>query len=85
MKATVADIPGNPEIAYPFRIPPIRGLQYFEMRQGFNILKWLKTPYGLMMAFAAVSLILLPMMKMDPEEYKEMMKAKEEEQARKKQ
>ena len=33
---------------------------------------YLKTPYGLMLAFALFSVVIMPMLKVDPEEYKEM-------------
>lgn len=78
IKATAADVNGNPEVEYPLRLPPMRGMQYYEVRQGFNIMSWLKTPYGIMLAFAVGSMVLLPMLKVDPEEYRAMMKAQQE-------
>jgi hypothetical protein len=71
------DVPNaGKELPYPLRIPVLSMVQYFEQRQGFNALGFLKTPYGMMMAFMVLSLILMPMLKVDPEEYQEMMEEK---------
>jgi len=71
------DVPNaGKDLPYPLRIPVLSTVQYFEQRQGFNAMSFLKTPYGLMMAFMVFSLILMPMLKVDPEEYQEMMEEK---------
>lgn len=44
-----------------------------QKRQGFNLWAFLKTPYGMMAAFMLFSIFIMPRLKIDPEEYKEMM------------
>ena len=51
-------------------------MQYFEQRQSFNVLSYLKTPYGAMFAFLIASMVLMPFLKVDEEEYKEMVAEK---------
>ena len=36
----------------------------------------LKTPYGIMLAFGAFALVVMPLLKVDPEEYKAMVEEK---------
>jgi hypothetical protein len=50
--------------------PPFVTLQ---KRQGFNLWAFLKTPYGMMAAFMLFSIFIMPRLKIDPEEYKEIM------------
>jgi hypothetical protein len=71
------DVPNaGKELPYPLRIPAMSMVQYFEQRQGFNIMAFIKTPYGMMMAFMVFSLVVMPMLKVDPEEYQEMIEEK---------
>ena len=84
VKASVSDISGNPSIEYPLKLPPVKPIEYFEKRQGFNIWRWLKTPYGIMIAVGVGSMVLLPMLKIDPEEYQQMVKEREAIAAKKK-
>ena len=57
----------------PLKMVPLRVTSFFEQRQKFNVMQWLKTPYG-MMGFAVFSLLVMPYLKVDPEEYREMKK-----------
>jgi Protein of unknown function (DUF2012) len=67
------DVPNaGKDLPYPLRIPALSMVQYFEQRQGFNVMSFLKTPYGMMMAFMVFTLLIMPMLKVDPEEYQEM-------------
>ena len=77
IKISSPDVPnaGN-DLPYPIRVPALSLVQYFEQRQGFNIMSWIKTPYGMMLAFMVFSLVIMPMLKVDPEEYKEMVEEK---------
>ncbi len=70
--ARAPDLPGAPPAAYPLRVGPLAQLPYFERRGGFSILGFLKTPYGMMMGFAVFALVVMPMLKVDPEEYAAM-------------
>lgn len=76
VKASSPDVPTATDIPYPLRIPALGVVSYFEERQPFNIIGWLKTPYGAMIAFMIGSMVLMPMLKVDPEEYKEMQEEK---------
>lgn len=71
VKSTAADVHDAP-VPYPLKVSPLQVLSYFEQRQKFDIMKWLKTPYGIMIAFGLFSVVLLPLLKVDPEEYKQM-------------
>jgi hypothetical protein len=71
------DVPSaGKDLPYPLRIPVLGMVQYFEQRQGFNIMAFIKTPYGMMMAFMVFSLVVMPMLKVDPEEYSQMKEEK---------
>lgn len=48
-----------------------------QKRQGFDVVAWLKTPYGLMFAFMVVSLVVMPALKVDPEEYQQMVEERQ--------
>ena len=71
VKATASDVQDRP-VEYPLTLAPLKRMEYFEQKQKFNVMKWLKTPYGIMIAFGVGSLVLLPMLKVDPEEYRQM-------------
>ena len=43
-----------------------------QVRQGFNVIGFIKTPYGLMIAFMVFSMYIMPKLKVDPEEYKDL-------------
>jgi hypothetical protein len=51
------------------RMVPLRALQYFEQRGKFSLWAFVKTPYGAMIFFALFSVIVMPYLKVDPEEY----------------
>ncbi len=51
------------------RMVPLRVTQYFEQRGKFSLWAFLKTPYGAMIGFALFSIIVMPYLKVDPEEY----------------
>ncbi len=70
-------MPSVTDIPYPLRVPAMGLVSYFEQRQGFNVMAWLKTPYGAMIAFSLGSVVLMPLLKVDPEEYKAMVEEKE--------
>ena len=74
VKATASDVQDAP-VPYPLKLSPLQVMSYFEQKQKFNLMKWVKTPYGIMIAFGVFSVILLPMLKVDPEEYRQMREA----------
>lgn len=57
----------------PLLIRPLAEARYFEPRQPFNLMAFVKSPMGLMMAFMVFAVVVLPMMKVDPEQYRELM------------
>jgi ER membrane protein complex subunit 7 len=74
VKATASDVQ-DASVPYPLKLSPLQVMSYFEQKPKFNIMKWLKTPYGIMIAFGLFSVVLLPMLKVDPEEYRQMREA----------
>jgi hypothetical protein len=72
VKATVPEMFGMQELPYPLRIGPVSPIVYYEQRQGFNILAWLKTPYGMLLGFMVFTLLIMPLLKVDQEEYRQM-------------
>jgi hypothetical protein len=52
-------------------------VEFFDRKQPFNVMGFLKTPYGMMIGFLVFSLVVLPMLKVDPEEYKAMVEEKD--------
>ncbi|CAL5228613.1 g11776 [Coccomyxa viridis] len=56
----------------PLIIRPAGRAEYFEKRTPFNVISFIKTPYGLMIMFGIFAVFVLPKMKVDPEEYKEL-------------
>ena len=52
---------------------PTARATYFETPQPFNVVAFLKTPYGMLIGFVAFAVFALPRMKIDPEEYEELL------------
>lgn len=78
--AYIASIPeaiGTPGVVYPLRMAPVAKVTYYEQRQGFNILSFLKTPYGMMIGFMVFSMVIMPYLKVDQEEYKQMVQERQ--------
>ncbi|KAK9851122.1 hypothetical protein WJX84_000760 [Apatococcus fuscideae] len=61
----------------PLLLRPVSRAEYFEIRQPFNPKAFLMSPMGLAMAFGVFSLVVLPMLKVDPEEAKDLFGAKD--------
>ena len=51
---------------------PLRVHSFFEQRGKFSLWAFVKTPYGAMICFALFSLVVMPYLKVDPEEYRQM-------------
>ncbi|KAL3160314.1 hypothetical protein ABBQ38_009704 [Trebouxia sp. C0009 RCD-2024] len=62
----------------PLIIRPLARAEYFERRPPFNLASIIMSPYGLMIGFMVFALFIMPMLKVDPEEYKELMGTKQE-------
>lgn len=77
IQVNVYDIPGIPPLPYPMVLRPISKAEYFEKKQPFDIVGFIKTPYGMMLGFLVFSLVVLPRLKVDPEEYKQMLEEKD--------
>jgi hypothetical protein len=54
-----AQIPVSPA----FVIPAAGVAQYYEVRRAFDLVGFLKTPYGLMLAFSVFAIVVMPMLK----------------------
>ncbi len=52
---------------------PTARTTFFETPQPFNLVAFLKTPYGMLIGFVAFAVFALPRMKIDPEEYEELL------------
>lgn len=46
---------------------------YFEQRKSVDVWSFIKSPYGLMIGFMLFFIVIMPMLKVDPEEYQEAM------------
>jgi hypothetical protein len=66
-----APIPATPYLV----VPPVSALSYFEQRKPLDVWGMVKSPYGLMVVFMLFSIFVMPMLKVDPEEYAEAMAA----------
>lgn len=55
-------------LPHPLIIRPLAKAEYFEKRQPFSIISYIKTPYGLMILFGVFVVVVLPKLKVDPEE-----------------
>ncbi|CAD7701178.1 unnamed protein product [Ostreobium quekettii] len=53
-------LPGNP-------------VSYYDQRKPFNAWSLVKSPYGIMIGVMLVGIFIFPMLKVDPEDYKQMM------------
>lgn len=72
-KVTAPEISLTSELQGPIKIYPLGKLSYFEQRPAFNILAWLKTPYGIMIGFVIVAMVFMPFLKIDQQEYQQIM------------
>ncbi|KAK9826128.1 hypothetical protein WJX81_006922 [Elliptochloris bilobata] len=70
--ASYADNPTR-RLSQPLLIRPLGPADYFEIRKPFDPIAFIKTPYGLMIGFAIFALFVLPKLKVDPEEYQELL------------
>jgi hypothetical protein len=66
-----APIPAQPYLV----VPPISALVFYEQRKPLDVVGMIKSPYGLMVVFMLFSIFVMPMLKVDPEEYREAMDA----------
>lgn len=57
----------------PLTIRPVAKAEYYEKRPPFNLQSMIMSPYGLMIGFMIFALFIMPMLKVDPSEYKEFM------------
>ena len=73
LKISAPEISSTSEIQGPIKIFPLGKLSYFEQRQAFNILAWLKTPYGIMIGFVILAMVVMPFLKIDQQEYQQIM------------
>ncbi|KAG2442224.1 hypothetical protein HYH02_009708 [Chlamydomonas schloesseri] len=62
----------NMVLNIPLSLRPAMEAAYYEKRKPFDAWSFIKSPYGLMIAFSLFAIVVFPRLKMDPEEYKEM-------------
>lgn len=55
----------------PIVLKPMVIAEYYEKREPFSLMGFVKTPYGLMIVFAVFAMVVLPRLKVDPEELRE--------------
>jgi hypothetical protein len=48
-------------------------LDYFDKVVPFNVMAWLQSPMGMMAGFMVFAIVIMPYLKVDPEEYKQLM------------
>lgn len=71
--AAYADNPALSLDTHPLIIKPLAPAQYFDVRKPFSVLQFLKSPMGMMMAFMVFAVLVMPYLKVDPQEYQELM------------
>ncbi|KAK9821697.1 hypothetical protein WJX74_009760 [Apatococcus lobatus] len=64
-------------LSQPLILRPLAKAEYFEIRQPFNAKAFLMSPMGLAIAFGVFSLVVLPLLKVDPEEAKDLFGSKD--------
>lgn len=57
----------------PLVLRPLAKADYYEKHPPFNLQGIIMSPYGLMIGFAIFAIVVMPMLKVDPNEYKELM------------
>ncbi|DBA79537.1 TPA: hypothetical protein ACH3X1_008239 [Trebouxia sp. C0004] len=62
-------------------IRPLAKAEYYEKHPPFNLQGIIMSPYGLMIGFAIFAIVVMPMLKVDPNEYKELMGDKQAKEA----
>ncbi|KAL0032014.1 hypothetical protein WJX77_000556 [Trebouxia sp. C0004] len=65
----------------PLMIRPLAKAEYYEKHPPFNLQGIIMSPYGLMIGFAIFAIVVMPMLKVDPNEYKELMGDKQAKEA----
>jgi len=59
-------------VALPLQLRPLGELQYFEKRKPLDVWSFVKSPYGLMIVFSLFIIVVMPRLKVDPEEMRQM-------------
>lgn len=62
----------------PLLIRPLAKAEYYQKHPPFNLAGIIMSPYGLMIGFAVFAIFVMPMLKVDPNEYKELMGKKDQ-------
>jgi hypothetical protein len=63
-------------LPYPLALRPMAEAQYLEKRKPVDVWSFIKSPYGIMICVSLGAIVFFPMMKVDPEEYKEYSETK---------
>jgi hypothetical protein len=81
VEAAAADAPTRLLPTSPLVVRPAARASPFDERARFDPVAFLKTPYGLMVLFVAFAVLVLPRLRIDPEEYEELMAEAREQRA----
>jgi hypothetical protein len=75
LRAWYADAPGAGELPTSpgLRLRAAGRAEHYESTPPFNVVAFLKTPYGMLLAFVVFAVFALPRMKIDPDELEELM------------
>lgn len=72
LASDMGDAPLPLDLDEGIRMVPLGRHSFFEQRGKFSLWAFVKTPYGAMIFFALFSLVVMPYLKVDPEEYRQM-------------
>lgn len=81
VQATYTEAPSQ-TLPVPIHIRAVP-VEYFDKVVPFNIMAFLKSPMGLMAAFMLFAIVIMPYLKVDPEEMKAMLEEQKQEKAKK--
>ncbi|KAL6777745.1 CGL149 [Auxenochlorella protothecoides x Auxenochlorella symbiontica] len=68
VNALLSDVINRPAVPYPLVLRPIGRLEFFQKPQPFNVMAFIKTPYGIMIIFGIFSLVVMPRLRAYSEE-----------------
>ncbi|KAL6778619.1 CGL149 [Auxenochlorella protothecoides x Auxenochlorella symbiontica] len=68
VNALLSDVINRPAVPYPLVLRPMGRLEFFQKPQPFNVMAFIKTPYGIMIIFGIFSLVVMPRLRAYSEE-----------------
>ena len=73
IEAAYADAPARLLPTEPLALRPAARTSPFDMRATFDPVAFAKTPYGMLLLFVAFAVLVLPRLRIDPDEYEELL------------